>query len=247
MKKGSHTSILWDLSKKDLIKGLANCNGSLTRFLRSLGLSTGGCFNTLKERLKFESIDHKIYIKKCKRIKRVKNVKTDGFSLDLVMIENSNYFRGPLKKRIIKNNLIPYVCKICNLEPVWKDKKLVLILDHINGVRNDHRLENLRFLCPNCNSQTDTFAGRNKIVTHKDKNFCKYCNIEITKNYDQCRICANKNRSKVFIEKEELFKLIWEMPMTKVGSKLGLSDRAVGKMVEKHGLLKPPRGYWLAK
>jgi hypothetical protein len=48
------------------------------------------------------------------------------------------------------------------LEPVWLGKPLVLILDHINGKHNDHRLVNLRLLCPNCNSQQPTFAGKNK-------------------------------------------------------------------------------------
>ena len=43
----------------------------------------------------------------------------------------------------------------------WLGNPLALQLDHINGVNNDHRLTNLRFLCPNCHSQTDTYAGKN--------------------------------------------------------------------------------------
>jgi hypothetical protein len=41
---------------------------------------------------------------------------------------------------------------------MWQSKTLTLVLDHINGVNNDNRLKNLRFLCPNCNSQTKTFS-----------------------------------------------------------------------------------------
>lgn len=44
----------------------------------------------------------------------------------------------------------------------WQGQKLVLQLDHINGKNNDHRIENLRFLCPNCHSITETYAGKNK-------------------------------------------------------------------------------------
>lgn len=47
------------------------------------------------------------------------------------------------------------------------EKELILELDHINGIRNDNRLENLRFLCPNCHSQTPTFKGRNKTKNKK--------------------------------------------------------------------------------
>ena len=53
-------------------------------------------------------------------------------------------------------------CEECGQLPVWNDKQLTLNVDHVNGNNTDHREENLRFLCPNCHSQTPTFAGRNK-------------------------------------------------------------------------------------
>ena len=53
-------------------------------------------------------------------------------------------------------------CASCGVGNVWNGLSLVLHLDHINGDSNDHRLENLRFLCPNCHSQTPTYSGRNK-------------------------------------------------------------------------------------
>lgn len=52
-------------------------------------------------------------------------------------------------------------CSLCGLLPVWNNKPLTLQVDHINGVNNDHRIENLRLLCPNCHTQTDTFGARN--------------------------------------------------------------------------------------
>jgi 5-methylcytosine-specific restriction endonuclease McrA len=74
-----------------------------------------------------------------------------------LFIEGSATRREIIKRRLIKNQLIPYVCEICEQEPLWKGKKLVLVLDHRNGYSTDHRIENLRFLCPNCNSQQPTF------------------------------------------------------------------------------------------
>jgi Zn finger protein HypA/HybF involved in hydrogenase expression len=80
-----------------------------------------------------------------------------GKSPDNIFIENSGCSRGYIKKLIIKSKLKEYKCDICNLTS-WLDKSLILHLDHINGKNNDHRLENLRFLCPNCHSQTSTYC-----------------------------------------------------------------------------------------
>ncbi len=78
-----------------------------------------------------------------------------------VLVRGSTYHRGSLKKQLVRRKLLKEVCAVCGLAPVWEGERLTLVLDHINGVNDDNRLENLRFLCPNCNSQTDTFAGRN--------------------------------------------------------------------------------------
>lgn len=76
--------------------------------------------------------------------------------------KDSKHIRAVIRKRIIKDNLLPHdICSKCGIKE-WIGKKLVMVLDHINGDGNDHRLENLRFICPNCNSQLPTFSGRNK-------------------------------------------------------------------------------------
>ena len=80
-----------------------------------------------------------------------------------VFVENSTYARHKLKERIIAQNLIDYRCDCCGMVGEWQGKKLVLILDHVNGVNNDNRIENLRFVCPNCDSQLDTYKSRNRI------------------------------------------------------------------------------------
>ena len=55
-----------------------------------------------------------------------------------------------------------HTCEACGLGGHWNGKALVLQIDHINGLIHDYRLENLRFLCPNCHSQTATFGIRNR-------------------------------------------------------------------------------------
>lgn len=73
---------------------------------------------------------------------------------------NSDLNKTTLRKYAIQ--YIPYVCECCGNDGEWLGKKISLQLDHINGINNDNRIENLRFLCPNCHSQTDTFGGKNK-------------------------------------------------------------------------------------
>jgi hypothetical protein len=65
-----------------------------------------------------------------------------------------------LKLRLVEQGVLGWRCAICGIED-WRGCPLSLQLDHINGDRRDNRQENLRLLCPNCHSQTDTFAGRN--------------------------------------------------------------------------------------
>jgi hypothetical protein len=74
-----------------------------------------------------------------------------------------------------------YKCEICNISE-WQNKPLGLQVDHINGVHHDNRLENLRFICPNCHSQTETFCGAGNTGSHK---------VSDTELVDAIRSCKN--------------------------------------------------------
>ncbi len=77
----------------------------------------------------------------------------------LHLILNSPY-RTTIKKRLLDAGILKNVCDECGISE-WRGKRLSIQIDHVNGVKDDHRLENLRMLCPNCHSQTDTFAAKN--------------------------------------------------------------------------------------
>lgn len=78
------------------------------------------------------------------------------------LVENGRFISGQrLRTCLVEAGLLKDECTACGIGPEWNGRSLVLQLDHINGVATDNRLINLRLLCPNCHSQTETFAGRN--------------------------------------------------------------------------------------
>lgn len=66
-----------------------------------------------------------------------------------------------LKNRLIEEGILYNKCEVCSIDK-WNNSDIMCELDHINGKRYDHRLENLRMLCPNCHSQTETHRAKNK-------------------------------------------------------------------------------------
>jgi len=152
-----------------------------------------------------------------------------------ILVENSQYGSNPLRKRLIKEGLLPNQCDDCGVGPKWNEKPLTLQLDHKNGDSSDNRIENLHILCPNCHSQTKTFTGKSKLGRYRsDPRRCS-CGAVIYRKSDRCKSCLGRHvESKTkWPPVEDLARSVVQTSYTKVAAGLGVSDNAVKKYIKR--------------
>ena len=153
----SRKSVIWDFSRDEIQKRVDDCN-SICDVLEAFGYkrTSGSMAKVMKEVITKYDINTSHF-----KPYRGGNAQPT-YTLEEILIPNSPYTNiGRLKERILKAGLLKYECVSCGNTGEWNGKPLTLQLDHKNGDHSDHSLENLRFLCPNCHSQTETFSGRN--------------------------------------------------------------------------------------
>ncbi len=142
-----------DYSKEDL-EVIFNESSSYAGFLDSIGYSkSGSAYTYTKKYLMSIGIDPNTLIKK--------SMDSKEKSVEESFVINGSLGTKELKNKILKYGLKDYCCEVCDNKGEWMGNPLSLHLDHINGISNDNRLVNLRFLCPNCHSQTSTYSGKN--------------------------------------------------------------------------------------
>jgi hypothetical protein len=134
---------------------------SFASILRSLGLHVGaGNYRTLKWRIAEEGIDISHMDPNIDRSRNNRWADT----LDEILVKDTPYRGGSSKvrKKMLSAGLLQNVCSVCGLGAEWHGEPIHHRLDHINGDSRDYRRDNLRMVCPNCDSQLPTFAGRNR-------------------------------------------------------------------------------------
>ena len=170
------------------IQNAVNNSRSFKDVILNLNLRAAGSnYKSIHAYCKFYDIDTSEIRLKQKEDKS-KNAKklSKKIPLEEILIINSTYSRTSLKKRLFDENLKTNICEICGQDENWHGKKITLILDHINGVFNDNRIENLRIVCPNCETTLDTHAGKNN--KRPDKT-CIDCKIKINRQSTRCINC----------------------------------------------------------
>lgn len=240
-----------------------------------LTLLLPSCFNMkqLLLDLGYKKITSGAY-KTVKRAIKELGLNLEHFRKTAINLNSSDDIRRPVAKSIRNQYLekIEYACEICGLKE-WLGIKAVLELHHIDGNSLNNEEENIQALCLNCHSQTPNWRGRAKLpaqnkreyVCKKDfieridqknvnfiPNFCLDCDRLVSKASLRCKICDGRFRSgtkrRFEISKEELEKLISEIPMTRIGELFGVSDNAIKRRAKLLGIdLKPMRGYWAKK
>jgi hypothetical protein len=245
-------SFVWKIPE-DEFKEIVSNGVSWTDIVRACGYRNIGNRKTVQKRITQLNLDiTHLYIPGTQG--RVNKSHTD----DDVFCENSTVGTNCLRQRIKKKLQWEHKCNVCGIEE-WQGQYLNLDVDHINGTNNDNRVENLRYICPNCHSQTDTFRGKNikfltklttknntVIWTYEPKKKIVYpcidCNNDVYGTSMRCKKCAHKYmQTEEYQQKNrkvsdrpslnELEKLLKTMSFVSVGKKYGVADNTIRKWI----------------
>lgn len=155
--------------------------------------------------------------------------------------------RTGIRERVIKDNHIPYICACCNNIGEWNGQQLSLQLDHIDGDSNNNELTNLRWLCPNCHTQTSTYGSKNTSTNRSNtyrsnkEHICVVCGTLYKQRYRGQKACSSScsgvtRRTELPVGKRELYSLIKEHGFSAVGRMYGVTDNGVRAWCKRYNL-----------
>lgn len=215
---------------------------SLKQVLLRIGYSGTSQVNPLKNRMKKLGIS----------INRDKFIREHEAPDNEVYVKNSSY--GHIRERVFKDNYMEYKCSVCGIKATWNNNPLTLQLDHIDGDCHNNTKGNLRWLCPNCHSQTSNYGNKDGHRSKRrqrtnEKTICPVCNkLFVKKNRNQIccsNICACKLRTKpVPVKKEELAHILKKTKnFEAVGRIYGVTGQGVRKWCKRYDMSTHIRDY----
>jgi hypothetical protein len=168
--------------------------------------------------------------------------------LSEILVEGSTYHRGKLKQRLYDEGLKQPICELCGQGEIWQGQRISLILDHVNGKRDDNRIENLRIVCPNCAATLDTHCGRSARIDREPRS-CLQCGKSFLPKRRDHRYCSQycgsrwdrtgvkrpgARKLQIRPPYEQLVQEVNGIGYSAVGRKYGVSDNAVRKWIREY-------------
>ena len=197
-----------------------------TECLKKMGLrAAGGNYKTITKYIEEYQIDTNHFDAHQARIEKINQLNSEKkIPMKDILVSGSTYNRAQLKQRLYDENLKTRQCELCGQGEIWKGKKMSLIIDHINGIWNDNRIENLRIVCPNCNATLPTHCGKNKTnIVGEDK-------IDGRKVMTETKLRFYENSRRIQRPDYKTLKNeIETLGYVKTGKKYGVSDNAIRK------------------
>lgn len=162
-------------------------------------------------------------------------------------MEGSTYSRSKLKQRLYDEGIKRRRCELCGQGEMWRGRRMSLILDHTNGIRDDNRLENLRIVCANCAATLDTHCGKKnrlplepKSCTRCGRTFLpkqpsqRYCSRECGSRWDRRGVKRPGARKAKRPPQLELLEEVVKRGYSAVARKYGVSDNAIRKWLREY-------------
>jgi len=208
---------------------------NLTEVLLKLKLTNkGNSRSTLKKYIKLYDINISHFETSKDRYNRTLKKCYENHTIPLheILISGSTYTNVSfLKKRLYRDKLKERKCELCEQDENWQGKKMSLILDHINGINSDHRIENLRIICPNCNATLPTYCrGINGIEKIKKR--------KILKLENKIKLSISKRK----IERppyDQLKEEVKKYGYSATGRKYGVCDNTIRKWIKFYEKFNP--------
>jgi Zn finger protein HypA/HybF involved in hydrogenase expression len=157
------------------LKNAIKSSLSIAQVCRLLGIRpVGGNYKSLKKKIKTLDLDITHFTGAGWNVGLRYKPFGKRILLEEILVENSSYSNtSSLRLRLIKEGLKKHKCERC-LNTEWLGQPIKLELNHMNGVNDDNRIDNLEIICPNCHSITENYRGRNKLSALSEKKGVEY-------------------------------------------------------------------------